>query len=480
MLKEVTEVRYTPVCKTFLFFIQTYFAGSTLSKEIEMKLTKLFVMIMLITVLLSACSPAANNVAPTQGSQAAQATEPAQAAAPKVEPANLKFTFWGGELDAQVYQKRIDLFMAKNPDIKVELVYIPSDYSQKVQTMIAGGTAPDIMQLSEDVHSYSARGQIISLNDYVTKSGIDIKVRYGETGGLSGAYTYQDNLYAMPDRGGALVLYYNKDMFDTAGLSYPTKDWTWTEFLDAAQKLTIRNGDTVEQYGWAAGGWWPWWMSFMYMNGGMVLDENGKPAANSPENVQAIQFYNDLVYTHKVAPSPEDYANLGLGGPDPLFAQGKVAMATTGFWGIGGLKDATFNWDISPLFQNKKPATVLFGSGFAISKDCKNPDAAWKVIDFLTSEEGQMPIVENLQDAPVNIAVLNSDAFLKASWSETPLNMVAMGESANIAFPLPLSPKWNEMMTVFDTNLGEVFAGRAEVQPTMDTIQQQLEELFAQ
>jgi multiple sugar transport system substrate-binding protein len=122
----------------------------------------------------------------------------------------------------------------------------------------------------------------------------------------------------------------------------------------------------------------------------------------------------------------------------------------------------------------------VFGSGFSISKDCKNPEAAWKVIEFLTSEEGQMPIVENKEDAPANIAVLNSDAFLKQSWSTKPINMAALGESANAAFALPLSPKWNEMNTVFDTNLGEVFANRAEVQATMDTIQQQLVELFGQ
>jgi multiple sugar transport system substrate-binding protein len=122
----------------------------------------------------------------------------------------------------------------------------------------------------------------------------------------------------------------------------------------------------------------------------------------------------------------------------------------------------------------------VFGSGLAISKDCKNPEAAWKVIEFLTSEEGQAPIVEFKQDAPANIANLNSDAFLKQSWSNKPINMAALGESANAAFALPLSPKWNEMMSVFDTNLGEVFANRAEVQPTMDAIQEQLVELFAQ
>jgi multiple sugar transport system substrate-binding protein len=435
-----------------------------------MKLSKLLILIVLTSMLLSACSPAATPTATTAP------VEPAKEVA--TEPVTLKLSVWGSDLDSQVYQKRLDLFTAQNPNIKVELVYIPSDYSQKVQTMIAGGTAPDIIQLAEDVHSYSSKGQIIALNDYVSKNGLDLKARYGSTGGLTGAYSMGGKLYAMPDRGGALILYYNKDMFDKAGLSYPTKDWTWKEFLDAAQKLTLRDGDTVTQYGWAAGGWWPWWMSFIYMNSGAVLDANGKPVINSPEAVEAMQFYNDLVYKYKVAPSPEDYANLGTNSPDPLFAQGKVAMSTTGFWGVGGLKDATFNWDIAPLFKNKQNATVIFGSGFAISKDCKNPDAAWKVIEFLTSEAGQMPIVESLEDAPANIAILNSDAFLKASWSTKPINMAALGESANAAFTLPLSPKWNEMNTILDTNLGEVFANRAEVKATLDTIQEQLVELF--
>jgi len=438
-----------------------------------MKLNKLFVFTLVMIMLLTACGQAAT---PTE----VPATDVVATEPPAPEPVSLSLSVWGSDLDAQVYQNRIDLFQAQNPNITVELVYIPSDYSQKVQTMIAGGTSPDIIEISEDVHSYSSKGQIIPLNDFVASSGLDLTARYGETGGLTGAYSRNGNLYTMPDRGGALILYYNKDMFDAAGLDYPTKDWTWVEFLAAAQALTLRDGDTVTQYGWAAGGWWPWWMSFIYMNGGAVLNENGQPVVNTPEAVEAIQFYNDLVYTYKVAPSPEDYANLGTNSPDPLFAQGKVAMATTGFWGIGGLQEATFNWDIASVFQNTERATVVFGSGFAISKDCENPEAAWQVIEFLTSEAGQAPIVEFREDAPANIAVLNSDAFLNQSWSANPINMAALAESADAAFALPLSPKWNEMMTIFDTNLGEVFANRAEVQPTMDAIQAQLEELFSQ
>ncbi len=440
-----------------------------------MKLSWHLSLLVLLSLLLAACAAPVAPAAPAGEATAAAAGEAAAG-----EPVALQLSFWGSDLDSQVYQQRVDQFTAANPDIAVELVYIPSDYSQKVQTMIAGGTAPDILQLAEDIHSYSSKGQIIPLDDFIAQDQIDLQERYGATGGLTAAYSRDGKLYAMPDRGGALILYYNKDMFDQAGVAYPTPEWTWADFLDAAQKLTVRDGDTVTQYGFAAGGWWPWWMSFIYQNGGAVLDASGQPVVNSPEAVEAIQFYNDLVYNYKVAPSPEDYANLGTNSPDPLFAQGKVAMSMTGFWGIGGLKDATFNWDIAPLFQNKQPATVLFGSGLAISKDAENPAAAWKLIEYLTSEEGQAPIIENKQDAPANISSLNSDAFMQQSWSAQPINMAALGQSADAAFALPLSPKWNEMMTVFDTELGEVFANRSEVQPAMDRIQEQLAELFAE
>ena len=153
-----------------------------------MKLSKLFIMVVLLSMLLSACGQAATPTAapvveePTQAEVAA--TE-APAEVPQAEPVSLKLSVWGSDLDSQVYQQRLDLFMAKNPDIKVELVYIPSDYSQKVQTMIAGGESPDILQIAEDVHAYSGKGQIIPLNDFVAKDGLDLKVRYGETGGLT-------------------------------------------------------------------------------------------------------------------------------------------------------------------------------------------------------------------------------------------------------------------------------------------------------
>ena len=220
-------------------------------------------------------------------------------------------------------------------------------------------------------------------------------------------------------------------------------------------------------------------MSFMYQNGGRILDENNKPVVNTPENVEALQFYNDLVWKHHVAPSPVDYANMGNPGPDQLFAQGIVAFEITGFWNIASLnKVPELNWNIAPVWRNKEGATPIFGSGLAISKDCKNPEAAFKIIEFMTSEEGQMPIVEKVQDTPANLSVLKSDAFLKAAWSEKEINMNTFAQSADAIFVPPLVSEWNEILKVFDDNLAGVFMNKGSVEDALEQIQAELEDLL--
>lgn len=395
----------------------------------------------------------------------------------QAEPVTLRMSVWGSLSDQEAYRARLDLAEAQFPNIKIELLYTPDDYDQRIQTMIAGGDAPDIVQLAEAIHGYSSRGQLLPLDDMVAAEGIDLGERFG-TNHLQ--YVYEGSLYALPDRGGAMIVYYNRDMFDAAGVDYPTKDWKWEDFLAAAQALTVRDGDTTTQYGFAAGGWWPWWMSFIYQNGGAVLDENGAPAFNTPEVSEALQFYNDLVYNYRVAPSPEDYANLGTNSPDPLFAQGKVAIIMTGFWNIASLRDVPdLNWDIAPVWGNVERGTVAFGSGLAITSASAHPQEAFQVIDFLTSEAAQTEIVARGEDAPANVAVLQGEMFLSGStFANRDINMEAFAESADAIIPLPLIPKWNEMQSVMSATLDEYFLNTLDVQTAVDQIQADLEDLL--
>lgn len=448
-------------------------------------------------LLLAACAPAATPTEEAAGDETSEPTAETEATeeeseateAPEAEeteeaassePVELTLTIWGSQTDQEIYQQRLDAFHEVNPNITVNLEYIPSDYDQKVQTMIAGGTAPDIMLTSEAVHVFSSSEQIIPLNDLLEQHGVSVEERFGPA--LTDIYTRDGSIYALPDRGGAMVVYYNKDAFDAAGVEYPSADWTWDDMLEAAQALTIvdENGEVV-QYGFAAGGWWPWWMSFIYQNGGQILDENGQPTVNTPEVIEALQFYNDLVYVHEVAPSPEDYANLGFTSPDPLFAQGKVAFQITGMWNIASLKEVPdLNWDIAPLWHDDEPGTVMFGSALAITKDCADYDACFAVIDYLTSVDGQLPIAENAQDAPANLEVLGSDAFQNAAWTDKDINLSTFEESAGMVFAPPLVPEWNQIQAIFDANLGPFFLNEVDAVTTVEAIQAELEALLAE
>ncbi|MER5184904.1 sugar ABC transporter substrate-binding protein [Streptomyces sp. NPDC002896] len=386
----------------------------------------------------------------------------------------LVMTVWGGETDRTTYQKRIDLLVKKYPDLKVKLQLIPSDsYPQKVQTMIAGGKGPDIMQVAENVNVYSSKNQLQPLDDLAKSAGLDLSKRFGSIGSL---YSYQDKVYAIPDRSGAMIVYYNKTLFESKGIKAPTADWTWDDTLDAFKELTSKG----KTWGYGGAGWWPQWWSFAYQNGGTIIDANGKPAVDSDEVVEALQWAGDLLFKHGVVPTKAQYADMGTDvGGDQAFAAGKVAVNTTGFWAIAGLTDTKFEWDIAPMWRGKKQAVSSFGSGLAISRTAKNPKNAMKAIDFLTSPTAQQQIIATGEDVPANLEVQQSEAFLKPAWMKTPVNMGVFGESSSFLFKAPFIPEWNEMQAAFDTGLADFWLGKEKsAKNALSAVQKNLESII--
>ncbi|TCC04097.1 ABC transporter substrate-binding protein [Kribbella soli] len=386
--------------------------------------------------------------------------------------ANLVMAVWGGDADKTAYQKRIDLLVKKFPELKVTLQLIPGDgYAQKVQTMIAGGKGPDIMQVAESVNVYSSKNQLLPLDDLASKAGIDLEKRFGSIGKL---YSYQDKVYAIPDRSGAMIVYYNKTLFDAKGIKAPTADWTWDDTLSAFKELTVPG----KQWGYSGGGWWAQWWSFVYQNGGKIIDDSGKPAVATDEVIEALQWTGDLVFKHGVVPTPKQYADMGADvGGDAAFANGKVAVNTTGFWAIGGLAKSKIEWDIAPLWKGKQQAVTAFGSGLAVSRTAKNPDAALKAIDFFTSPEAQQQIIATGQDVPANIEVQKSQAFLKPAWMTKPVNMNVFGESSDFVYRAPFIPAWNEMQKAFDDGLADFWLGKQDARTALTAVQKRLESI---
>lgn len=243
--------------------------------------------------------------------------------------------------------------------------------------------------------------------------------------------------------------------------------------MAAAQKLTVKENGKTTQWGYYPGSWWPQWMQLIYQNGGSLFDESGKPTFNTEPVRKALQFMNDLTFTHGAGPTPTEIADMGNIGADPLFAQGKIAMETTGFWNIGSLaKVEGINWDISPVWGE----TNAFFNGLTITNASKHKEEAFKVIEALTTPEAQMPMVKAGQDAPATKAGLSSDEFLNAEYGGKKINMAAFSEST--IYAEPFNPQWNEMMKLINDKLGVYFNNKATLDDTVTEIQSGLERLY--
>lgn len=382
-------------------------------------------------------------------------------------------TVWGGDTDKAAYQARLDA-LKKAKGIDVTLQMIPSaQYAQKVQTMIAGGTGPDILELAETINVYSSKSQIVPQDEYISKTGLDLTKRFGER--LPQYFAYEDKHYAIPDRSGAMITYYNKTAFDKAGVSAPT-DWKWDDLIAAGKELT-KGG----KFAHAGFNWWPLWMSLIYQNGGKIIDDAGKATVNSPECVDAMQFLQDLTFKHKVIPTPRDYQNWGPdAGGDSMFAAGNVLMSTTGFWNIGTLaKAGKIDFDLAPFISGTQPAICASFNGLAISRTCKQPEQAFAAIDYLTGADAQKIIANMGEDVPANLEVQNSDTFLKPKWLDKDVNMKVFPDSADSIFVPPLVPQWNEMIKAFGDSLSAYWQGKETAAVALNKAQERITPILA-
>ncbi len=386
------------------------------------------------------------------------------------EPVTLVFAHGGSTLDYEVNQARIALFEKQNPDIKVQAMHITDDIDQKYTTMFAGGTPPDILWFAESIHSYSSKGLLRPLNTYLEAAGVNLPERNAQA--YIDMYTYDGNIYGLQDRGGSMVAYYNKTLFDEAGLSYPTAEWTWDDMLKAAKALTKGEGEK-EQWGFGLEYWFPYWMNWCYQNGGRVIDDQGKVVINSKENLEALTFMQELLTVHDVIPSRIELADFGSGATaGTIFARGRMGMMMNGLWSVASLQEADFEWGIVEIWKGKEATTCPFGSALAISTACKHPEEAFRFINFMNDEESQKLIVEYKQDAPANLKVLESPLFTDAQWAGTPIDLDVFNRQA--VYSLPLVPQWAAWNTIWSDALAGVFDGTVAPADALNAIEAQM------
>ncbi|SEO67979.1 sugar ABC transporter substrate-binding protein [Paenibacillus sp. OV219] len=333
----------------------------------------------------------------------------------------IKMTYTGDENATKVLKARIDKYLDKSLNIDVQVTAIPGgEYWDKVTTMFAGGTQPDVLFMSEPLKKFASQGKLLDMTSYIDSSSTFKKDDFYPAS--LQFYQYNGKQYGVPQDLNTALFFYNEDLFKAAGLktpweSYEEGNWTWDTYLDDAKKLTIKDGDRVTQFGTSypgIGGWW--YSAWVYTNGGMYLnDDNSKSIFTDPKVVGALTFTSELANKYGVAPSP---AGGGQDVTGMTFATGKIAMEQNFSWAIGGYKELSFKWNVAPMPVASKDidplTTYIHNSGFSISKDTKHPDEAWAVIEALTTPDSYADDAASRGIIPPRPSVVDKKEILNA------------------------------------------------------------------
>jgi multiple sugar transport system substrate-binding protein len=377
-------------------------------------------------------------------------------------PVTITYTnFISNDGNEENLQTIVDAFEEENPDVTVEVTTLPyADYGTALQTDLAAGTVSDVFDIEyANYAQYQANGVLAELP-------VANPDAYRQS--LLEAYQTDGTQYALPSSFSTVVLYYNSDLFDAAGLDYPTADWTWSDEQAAAEKLTDA----------AAGVWGDHQPVSFYefykvlaQNGGEFLDDSGtKVAFNSPEGIEAAQWLVGKSGT--VMPTIEQ----GQGTPDfdtNLFKDGKLAMLHTGIWVFGAVADVPFGWDIAVEPGNTEQASAVFSNAVGVSSGSKHPEAAAKFAEFLTSSD---TMVQTRLDSGWELPPISDEAAL-ATYLEQgdPANRQAVFDSLDgIALPPVVAEGQQEMQDIMTEELVEAQAGRKTVEEALASAEKRI------
>jgi multiple sugar transport system substrate-binding protein len=393
------------------------------------------------------------------GGSASSGGQGAGGATIKAESGTLTWFLWDAGPERQPYYEEIAKgFQVQNPSLKLELVPpLPGSgtYFDKLKTQIAGGQTVDIIGASPVwVPDIAATGVAKELNGFMARDK-DFKIGDYAKGVVDGA-TWKGKLYMLTLFGNFNLLYFNKALFDKAGVKYPDENWTRDQMLDAAKRITQRSGNAdTDTYGFNFARDLNNVLPYIWQNGGDAFDKPEEPTKgtmSSAPTLDAVTWLADTVMRHKVAP--------GEGGAtQPSFGSGRIGMITQGVNSLGVVaRDAQFPWDvvIHPKGKSGRPnyaGTLYYG----ISGTTKMPDASWTFSKYLCGVPGQRIFVRQQIGAPV-LKDLEKEYMQMAP---PPANRKAVVDSLPTLKALPKTLKMMDIYApVFTTILADIWSGK--------------------
>ncbi len=427
---------------------------------------------------LVACAPAAQ--------PAATGESAAQPAADQTTLVFISQTVNEGHI--QVRQTWSDEFMAANPNVKVDHQTVPApDYPTKLQTLFAAGTPPDVFFYLQEVFpiiTVAQKQMNLDLTDLIARDGFDLSDFRQDAVAL---YRWEDRMYAIPRDYGNQNVYYNADIFEADGIAPPPPnwedtEWTFAKFLETAQALTKSADGRTEQWGFLVNRAQRPWASWLYSNNGALVHKDDRGVATDcaltdEGSVEALQFVQDLIHTHKVAPSPDIESELG--GFD-LFASGRVAMMINNPSAVNLYRTIeNFAWNVGtiPLGSSERRGTGGGGTGWASSAAGKYPDISWDLIKHITTAQAQLDEVAVGATTPSRVSVVTSAEFLNPELP--PANAAAFAQAQEYVVRDPVHVLWPEItQRIYTPKMDLLWSGTEDAATVAQQIKDEADVLF--
>ena len=433
------------------------------------KLISLLLTGVLTASLLAGCGSTDNSAA-SENTAAAEETASAEEAQEAVDLAGTETTEEAVEItyanfnasggNEETLQKMYEAFHDEYPNITVNIETIGyDDYFTQMQTRVAGGTAPDCYELNiENFAAYANKGVLAEL------TGIDTS---GYNATALNAFSVNGKQYGVPGNFSNVVLIYNKDLFDQAGVAYPTDDWTWDDAMDACEKISALGDDIYGIYQPITFN--EFFKVAAQYGGGVLNADKTEFTINSEENLKAATMMISKVTDTNVQPTE---AQMGGMGDWDLFESGRLGMIPTGIWAFNTFADACdFNWDICVEPGGTQKATHFFSNALVVNADSDKKEAAATWINWLASSDTSAQI---RIDAGWDLPAISNEEVLSGYLKLTPPeNRQAVFDSLNYLTVAPIIEDYSLMSDIITGKLSLAAGGEITVQEALDQAQEE-------
>lgn len=429
----------------------------------------LLVVFMLVSLILAGC---ANNKEKTsENTETKPAEDKVSEKTQEKEVKKVKVTYsnFSAGGDNQKYLDEMkSKFIEQNTNIDLNMETIGyGDYFVQMQTRVASNSAPDCYELNyENFVSYAKKNVLLNIGPLFEETKFDTSVINKNA---LNAFMADGKQYGLPASFSNVLLFYNKDLFDKAGIAYPTSDWTWDDEQKAAEKIRALGKDI---YGISHPiHFWEFYKVVQQNGGSLLNNEKTAFTINTPQNVETLQFMVDRVIKTNVMPTEAQLA--GVGDWD-LFKSGKLGMVVTGIWAFPDFtRDCNFKWDVAVEPGKIKNATHFFSNGLVINKDSKYSKEAFEWIKFMSASKEAAKI---RVDAGWELPAVNYQDILDQYMKITPPdNRKAVFDSLDYLVTPPVIEQFSEMADILGVHLQAARDGAKTPAQALEDAQKELE-----